>query len=263
MSTLLEAGEWLRLAERELPLIDDLDPLLGRDGSVLVLAPHPDDESLGCGGLLAACAAAGRPARVLVVSDGSGSHPGSRAWPAPRLVTLRQEETRAAVAALGLDPLRDLGFLGLRDTAVPSEGPGFEEAVRAVVAFAGRGPASLFATWRHDPHCDHAASFAIAAAAARAMGADTRLYAYPVWGMAYAHPIPGFPLPPGPRLPTPPRGMRLAVGPHLEAKRRAVAAHRSQVSALIEDDPGGFRLPPEALALAFRPQELFLEETVG
>ncbi len=262
MSTVLEAGAWLRLAERELPATTDVEPLLGPKGGALVLAPHPDDESLGCGGLLAACAAAGRPARVLVVSDGSGSHPGSRDWPAARLAALRQEETRAAVAALGLDPRRDLDFLGLRDTAVPSEGPGFEAAVRAVVAFAGQGPVSLFATWRHDPHCDHVASFAIAVAAARAMGGGTRLYAYPVWGMAYAHPIPGFPLPPAPLLPTPPRGMRLGIESHLEAKQRAVAAHRSQVSSLIEDDPGGFTLPPEALALAFRPQELFLEEVV-
>jgi LmbE family N-acetylglucosaminyl deacetylase len=262
MSGMLGAGEWLRTAERELPSITDVEPLLGQEGSALVLAPHPDDESLGCGGLLAACAAAGRPARVLVISDGTGSHPGSRAWPPERLAALRQEETRAAIASLGLDPGRDLGFLGLRDTAVPTEGPGFEDAVRAVVEFAGRGPVSLFATWRHDPHRDHVATFAIATAAAGAMSAGTRLHAYPVWGMAYAHPIPGFPLPPEPRLPVPPRGVRLNIKPYLEAKRQAVAAHRSQTSALINDAPGGFRLPPEALALAFRPQELFLEEAV-
>ena len=47
---------------------------------------------------------------------------------------------------------------------------------------------------------------------------------------------------------------------HLAAKRRAVAAHRSQFTRLIDDDPAGFQLPPELLALAFRPFEVFLAE---
>jgi LmbE family N-acetylglucosaminyl deacetylase len=255
----LAAGDWLRAAERDLPLVGDLDALLG-PGGVLVVAPHPDDESLGCGGLLAACAAAGRPARVVVVSDGAGSHPNSRLWPRDRLVALRQAEARAAVAELGLDPARDIAFLGLPDTAVPSHGPGFAAAVEALLRVASPLPGNVFAAWRHDPHRDHTASFAIVAAALRHWPAGTRLFAYPVWGLAFAHPIPGFPLPLEPRLPAPPRGFRLDVARHLPAKRRAVAAHASQVAALIDDDPGGFRLPEAALALAFRPFELFLEE---
>jgi LmbE family N-acetylglucosaminyl deacetylase len=255
----IPAGEWLRAAERDLPLITDLDPLLGPTGSPLVLAPHPDDESLGCGGLLAACAASGRPARVVVVSDGAGSHPRSRAYPPARLAVLRQEEARAAVVELGLDPARDIAFLGLPDTAVPAAGPEFDATVAALLRLANPAPAAVFVTWQHDPHCDHAASFAMAAAVVRALPAGTRLYAYPVWGLAFAHPIPGFPLPPEPLLPEAPRGFRLDVARHLPAKRRAVAAHASQVSALVGDDPEGFRLPPEALTFAFRPFELFLE----
>lgn len=257
------AGAWLAAAERDLPLTADLAALLGPSGGALVVAPHPDDESLGCGGLLAACAAAGRPARVVVVSDGAGSHPGSRAWPRDRLVAQRQAEARAAVAALGLDPARDILFLGQPDTAVPMAGAGFDAAVAALVRGAGPAPGSVFAPWRHDPHRDHTASFAIAAAAMQAWPASTRLLAYPVWGLAFAHPIPGFPLPPEPLLPAPPRGFRLDVTRHLPAKRRAVMAHASQVTALIEDDPAGFRLPAAALDLAFRPFELYLEEKAG
>ena len=208
MSDALRTGEWLQAAESDLPLVDDLAPLLGDQGGALVLAPHPDDESLGCGGLLAACAAAGRAARVLVISDGTGSHPRSQAWPPAKLAALRQEETRAAIGLLGLDPDHDIGFLGLADTAVPTEGPSFEAAVQGVLDFAGRQPVSLFCTWQHDPHRDHAASFAIAVAAARALPQGTRLFAYPVWGLAFAHPIPGFPLPPEPRLAARPRGFR-------------------------------------------------------
>lgn len=255
----IPAGAWLHEAERDLPLVADCAALLGPAGGALVIAPHPDDESLGCGGLLAACAAAGRPARVVVVSDGAGSHPNSRAWPRERLVAQRQAEARAAVAALGLDPARDIAFLGLPDTAVPLAGAGFDAAVAALLQAAGPAPGTVFAPWRHDPHRDHTASFAIAAAALLTLPPRTRLFAYPVWGLAFAHPIPGFPLPPEPRLPAPPRGLRLDVARHLPAKRQAVAAHVSQVGALIEDDPAGFRLPEAALALAFRPFELFLE----
>ena len=122
------AGDWLRAAEK-LPETADPRAVLG-DGPALVLAPHPDDESLGCGGLIAAAAAAGLPLRVVVVSDGTGSHP---AVPPARLKALREAETRAAIAALGLPP-KALGFLGLADQGVPAEGAGRDAAVAAILA---------------------------------------------------------------------------------------------------------------------------------
>lgn len=241
----MHAGDWLRAAEA-LPETEDPRVILG-DGPSLVLAPHPDDESLGCGGLIAAAAEARLPLRVRVVSDGAGSHP---RLPRDVLRSLRAAETRAAVAALGL-PAAALGFLGLPDQAVPGAGAGLEAAVAMLLA-EGR-PETILATWEHDPHGDHAATFAIAAALARATGA--RLLAYPVWGWAHAYPVPGFPLPPPPWLPVPPRGHRFAMAHWLPAKRAAIAAHASQTGQLA----GGFTLPPEALALADRPFEILLE----
>lgn len=256
---LIPAATWLRVAERDLPHGTELTALMGPDGAALVLAPHPDDESLGCGGLLAACAAARRRVTVVVVSDGAGSHPGSRAWPPARLAELRQAETRDAVAALRLDAARDLHFLGLPDRSVPREGPAFEAALARLVALAP-ADCTVFAAWRHDPHADHAASFVLASALRQCLVPGTRLFAYPVWGLAHAHPVPGFPLPAPPELPAPPRGYRLDVSSWLPAKRRAIAAHRSQLGQVIRDDPGGFVLPQALLDLACRPAELFLEE---
>src|SRR5580693_6225633 len=61
------------------------------DRPFVVVAPHPDDESLACGGLIAdACRQGGR-GKVVIVSDGGGSHPNSRAYPPDRL---RSEERR-------------------------------------------------------------------------------------------------------------------------------------------------------------------------
>jgi hypothetical protein len=39
---------------------------------------------------------------------------------------------------------------------------------------------------------------------------------------------------------------------------RAIAAHASQYSDLIADDPNGFRLPPELLSVIDLPYEVFL-----
>ena len=78
----------LHRAWRALPE-GQLDDIIG-SGTCLVLAPHPDDESLGCGGLIAACVAANRPPLVVVLTDGAGSHPGSVAYPPDRLRAARK-----------------------------------------------------------------------------------------------------------------------------------------------------------------------------
>ncbi len=170
------AGEWHR-HWRQLP-VGGLDDIIG-SGTCLILAPHPDDESLGCGGLIAACMAAGRPPLVVVLTDGAGSHPGSLAYPPERLRAVRAEEVRQAAAALGLAPERVL-FLGQPDTAAPTEGPAFDAVVAALMGMIEPDCTALLAPWRHDPHCDHeAASLIASAVAAQAL---VRHVAYPVWG---------------------------------------------------------------------------------
>ena len=48
------------------------------------------------------------------------------------------------------------------------------------------------------------------------------------------------------------------IRPVLDAKRRAIAAHRSQTTDLIDDDPDGSRLPEEFVGLFTRPYEVYL-----
>src|SRR5580698_6612768 len=120
--------------------IGSLPDVLG-EGGVLVIAPHPDDESLACGGLIAEACATDRPASVIVVSDGTGSHPRSRLYPRARLRGLREAESRQAVSALGLPP-RSLEFLRLPDRFVPSEGARARAAIEQIVAVARKISAS-------------------------------------------------------------------------------------------------------------------------
>lgn len=130
---------------KQLP-VTSLDRIVGLRG-IVVVAPHPDDETLGCGGLIALAHDAGRAIRIIVVSDGCGSHPNSRSHPPNRLRDLRECETRAAVAALGLDEAA-LAFLRLPDRHVPNEGEtrsalgdGVDEHGRAASELRVRGKA--------------------------------------------------------------------------------------------------------------------------
>lgn len=253
----MKAGAWLRHAREHLPVAARPAAMLGDAAPVLVLAPHPDDESLGCGALIAACAAERRPVHVVVISDGRFSHPNSRSHPAERLIALRADEARAAVAALGLDPRRDLSFLGLRDRSVPQRGPAFMAACDAIRRASPAAPRMVLGPWRHDPHGDHAATATIARMLV-AGWPGARLLSYVVWGWAFAEPVPGFALGAEPSPIGTPRGWRFAAGPWLTAKRNAIGAHRSQTTALIDDDPDGFRLTPEALAPHLQATEIYL-----
>ncbi len=225
-----------------------LDELAAGRG-ILVVAPHPDDESLGCGGLIAEACARGLPVRVIIVSDGSGSHPNSPSYPSERLRTVRERETLEAARVLGLAS-EHVSFLRLPDRFVPSSGPEAEAVAEIIAAMATVcGARMLLATWVHDPHCDHAAASAIARLA-RGRLPHLRVMEYPVWGWA---------LPAETEVGGAPQGVRLDIGRRLEAKCAAVAAHRSQTTALIDDDPTGFRLDAEMLARFARPFEIYLD----
>jgi LmbE family N-acetylglucosaminyl deacetylase len=226
--------------------VAEIEDVAGR-GGLVVIAPHPDDESLGCGGLISLACAQGRSLKVIVVSDGSGSHPRSRAYSRTRLRALRENEARRAVSALGLAP-RHVDFLRLRDRFVPSAGPAARVAVERIVAAArGIDATALFVSWRHDPHCDHQAAYLLARAAQRELG--SRLYEYSIWGAALGVSTPVTPAT---------AGFRLKIGRTRALKRRAIAMHESQVSNIITDDPIGFRLSAKDLVRLSGPFEAYV-----
>lgn len=234
-------------ALRNLPLTD-CRTLLG-DRPVLVFAPHPDDESLGCGGLLAACHEDGLPAYAAFLTDGAASHPRSQEYPRARLAALREAEARAALGTLGVEDDR-IAFLGLPDGEAPTRGRSFNLTTERLASFArSHGIRTICVTWEHDPHPDHRAAWRIGRQVARTL--DARLLCYPVWGWTIS---------PDSWLPaTRLAGARLDITRYLAAKQRAIACHRSQTTDLISDDPTGFRLSHEMLALFERPFEVFCE----
>lgn len=186
---------------------------------VVVVAPHPDDEVLACGGLLAMLAERGGVDILIVsVTDGDASHPGSTRWPRQRLVAERLRESTEALRRLGLGAGLEWLRLGMPDSRVPNHETVLVERLAVVL----RPRDQVFTTWRHDGHCDHEAVGRATAEAAAAAGAC--LHEVPVWAWHWAQPH-------GMDLPWP-RARRLALGPaQLERKRAAIAAHVSQLQA--------------------------------
>jgi LmbE family N-acetylglucosaminyl deacetylase len=242
----VNAGELLEAAH-SFPF-SSLEDRLG-NGGLVVVAPHPDDESLACGGLIAEACAQGRSVRVVFVSDGTGSHPNSKKYPESRLRDLREREALEAIFELGLNPV-DAVFLRFRDRFVRGEGPLAEESIAIILDCIRQvGAEALFVTWRYDPHCDHQASYSLARSAQRNLS-GVRLFEYTVWGSA---------LPPTTPIGKLSEGFRIQIDRWKEKKRRAIAAHRSQTTALIDDDPNGFRLGEKDLARFRHPYEFFFE----
>ena len=218
---------------------------------VLVVAPHPDDETLGCAGAIALLRSIGSPVHILVMSDGTQSHPHSSKYPKAALQQLREAETRSAMAILGVDR-SNITFFALPDGAMPTAlAPGFSAAVaRCQTYLASITPQLVLLPWRHDPHPDHRATWQILNAALAGLAIYPRSIEYPIWDwdlnqrQLLAEPAV--------------QPWRLDIAEVTSLKQQAISAYLSQTTDLINDDPTGFRLTPEMLGNFAQPWELYL-----
>ncbi len=211
-----------RSSFRHLRLSPRLTLAVPKGRRVVVLAPHPDDETLGCGLLIARLVRTGVPVAVVALTDGDASHPGSLRWPPQALAQTRRRELRRALQRLGAGRAA-VRFMGWPDGALDRALGARRLAAACRVAGAG----AILAASGEDHHPDHRAGFAAAGVAARWLGIP--LVGYAVWS----------------RLGTAP--LRRVRDPATAAKRWAVAAHRSQVSDYIGDAPAGFRLAGDTI----------------
>ncbi|GAA4385526.1 PIG-L family deacetylase [Tsukamurella soli] len=190
---------------------------------LIVVSAHPDDETLGCGGLLHRASRGGMDVTVVLATWGEASHPGSPTAGPTQLAHRRREEIEHALSILGEpdNPIRLLA-VGLADGQVAA---GHHDLTAAIV---GATPVDgartvVLGPWRHDRHPDHEAAGRAAAAAAARTDAD--LLEYPVWLWHWGTPA------------DLPRG-RMAIVPldveDRAAKADAVRAHVSQIRPLSD-----------------------------
>ena len=209
----------------------------------VIVSPHPDDEILGTGGLLAQLSDLGRKVLIIAVTDGTASHPDSPEWPTARLAETRPQETRDALQRLHMRHVA-LVRLHLPDGGGETFESELEEALKALLE-----PGDIvFGTWRFDGHPDHESVGRAVTTVAGAL--DLPFVEVPVWTWHWATPEDS-------RVPWS-RARRIVLdAPTLARKVHAVQAFRSQIEA---DDSTGRApiLPDHVIERLTRPYEVVL-----
>lgn len=141
--------------------------------SILVVAPHQDDEVIGCGGALALQMLSGQSASVVILQDGADEH-ASVSMSREALRERRNEESRAAAREIGIDAPIFLGLTNLRSNADAAA-----SALRKIIE--QRGVDAVFTPFVLDGHPDHRASNFILAKALTGLSRPIRTIQYEVW----------------------------------------------------------------------------------
>lgn len=236
-----------RRARRAVALLRDLDrrsvalDTAALDRSALVCAPHPDDETLGCGGTIALKREANADVTVVVLSSGERSH--GHLMEPTKLAATRRAEVLAACSELGVD---DVELLELPDGHIARH---VSEAVdRLTELLDARRPKQLFVPFNREPVADHVATSECALAAAEQLGLALDVIEYPVsfwtlvpWPVRRRWGVRGRMRSLLDRIAIrPPAGFddlvtHVELGPALDVKRRALERHRSQTTRLVDD----------------------------
>jgi LmbE family N-acetylglucosaminyl deacetylase len=233
----------LRLRSRRLRL-DEMT-------KVLVVAPHPDDETFGCGGTLALLSRGDPSLKIIVVTNGSASHPGHASKSPEDISAMRREEASAAVAALGIDR-RNVTFLNEPDGGLSRLAAGAIRELEGRIAslILDAKPGAIFLPCRNDGSSEHEAVFAIVKAAADLTGLAPRILEFPVWSWWN----PGLL---ARSIVTSRKVWRVELGGIIEVKARAIACYASQLKPI---PPDTYAALPDGFASMFLGRYEFLLE---
>ena len=206
---------------------------LPEPGLLIVVAPHPDDETLAAGGLIHTWARRGLPIVLISVTDGEAACP-----EITNLAVVRQAELRRALETLSAE-WAPVIRLQIPDGRVHEHRAWLADTIRSMVC----RNATIVAPFEHDGHPDHDAAGAVASDVA--LQEKVALAAYPIWAWHQATPqllankfVGCVPLAPVARA----------------AKRAAIQCYPSQ----LRDRPGGAIVPAHVLTYFNRSYEAFI-----
>jgi LmbE family N-acetylglucosaminyl deacetylase len=143
-------------------------------GSVLVLAPHPDDETLACGGAIALHAAQGDPVTVVIATDGAAGDPEAH-YSGSEYPALRQAESRSAAQILGVTSLQFWGYPDGKLAEAADLTDRLAEVIRDIQ------PALLYRPSTLEVHPDHSSLAAAVDRALESYRGRVAAYAYEIW----------------------------------------------------------------------------------
>ena len=239
--------------------VDVTEATVGR--SALVLAPHPDDETLGCGGTTWLKRRAGTDVTIVVATDGRFSHTSEIVGP-DELAAIRREESRQAAAALGVESSQVL-FLNHPERSLVSR----VEEVRAQIAelLAEHAPDELLIPSPIDRLADHRALHRAALAAAVRHHRPLVVLEYPIWmwdAQAWIDAAASAPTKAAQLVVRPLRALRtlqpvtVDVSAAVNTKRQAIDCYRSQMTNLT-GEPGWPTMDARFIDQFLARQELF------
>ena len=224
---------------------------LGANDRVIVVAAHPDDETLGAGGLIAECFALGIPLEVIVVTDGAASHPSSPSADPAALAAIRAAEAREAINILA--PGTAVTLLGFPDGGIRELRDEVHDTLASLLE-RSPGTTMLVVPWRGDGHRDHRVVGEICADLAASFA--LRLLEYPIWMWHWS--TPDNAVTPWARLES------LSLRPaSLAAKRLAIAAYPSQILPRSAAPGDEAVLHPRFLRNFGRTMEVFVTHATG
>jgi LmbE family N-acetylglucosaminyl deacetylase len=213
---------------------------------VVVVAPHPDDEVFGAGGLIEWALRERVLVEIIAVTDGEASHPGSASPVVTQLAEIRAHESREALRRLGWDdPV--ISRLHLPDGKVSEHLDELDVALESFLL-----PDDLcVAPWRRDGHPDHNAVGKAASRASERVGA--RSLGYLIWAWHWADPE-------GDDVPWS-QCRQLTLSRRASARKRwSTLAFASQVSPIGPSVADAPIMPAPLLRRFWRPYELYVDE---
>lgn len=203
----------------------------------VILSPHPDDETLGAGGLIAHLRCRKVDVDIIAITDGENAYGG-----VPGLASVREREQTDALAILGIEAAR-VHRLRIADSAVA---PQEEQIIRHLRPLL-KDAEQLVAPWPGDFHPDHEATGRAARRLATELGIPLAYYFFWTWHRGTPQLLQDLPL------------VSFQLPEDAQAlKRAALRCHRSQLIHPVTGTAEDAILPPYLLEPAWRPFEVFL-----